>query len=192
MRSKTFRSKLCRRLFSLWLTCAVLSGAFAASAQTRRRPPATRATATRTATAGQTPRAKCNGGWSGTITFTKTLEDGGSSDNPGRNPKDRTIQRWSHEVEYNGRMIVDGGGPAPVAFGRVSYRDVRKQHDVQKQWGQCGAWSPEHYFITEAKTDQAEQGDGGGKGDFSILVDEAGMTYSFAFSFPEVQGEQTL
>ena len=191
MRSRTLRSELCRHLFSLVLSYAVLGGAFVAAAQTRRRPPAGRVPATQT-TAGQSSRVKCNGGWSGTITFTRTLEDGGSSDNPGRNPKDRTIQQWTHEVEYNGRMIVDGGGPAPVAFGKVSYRDVRKQHDIQKQWGQCGAWSPEHYFITEAKTDQAEQGSGSGKGDFSILVDEVGLTYSFAFSFPEVPGEQTL
>ena len=190
MRSRTFLAKLFRQLFSLVLSYAVLRGAFVAAAQTRRRPPTGRAPATQT-TAGRPP-AKCDGGWSGTVTFTKTLDEGGSSDDPGRNPKDRTIQQWTHEVEYNGRMIVDGGGQFPVAFGKVSYRDVRRQHGIQKQWGQCGAWSPEHYFITDAKTDEAEQGGGSGKGDFSILVDEAGGTYSFAFSFPEVPGEQTL
>ena len=89
MRSRTFRSKLGRHFFSLVLSYAVLGGALAAAAQTRRRPPARRAPATHT-TAGQ-PRPKCNGGWSGTITFTRKLEDGGSSDNTGRNPKDRTI-----------------------------------------------------------------------------------------------------
>ena len=74
MRSKIFLSTLFRQLFGLVLSYAVLSGAFVAVAQTRRRPPARRAPATQT-TAEQ-PRAKCNGGWSGTITFTKTLDEG--------------------------------------------------------------------------------------------------------------------
>jgi hypothetical protein len=177
------------KLFSLILLTSVLSGAFSAAAAQTRRQAKTPAT--------KTPEKKapaCNGGWSGTITYTQTLDESGSSDEPGiRKGKDRIIQEWSHNVSYNGKMRVDGSGAMPVAFGSVEFSDVRRQHGIEKVWDSCHAFNDEHWFIIDGKRDETEVGDGGGEAkNFNLNVNEFNGTYGFSFQFGDVKGKYDL
>jgi triacylglycerol esterase/lipase EstA (alpha/beta hydrolase family) len=184
-----------RKLFSFILLVSILSGAFTVTAQTRRRPTRRSPNPKQTAKipVEKTDKA-CNGGWSGVVNFEETLDDSGSSDEPGiRKGKDRIIQKWSHNVSYTGKIVVDGSDPRNVAAsGTVEFSDVRRQHGIEKVWDSCGAWKPEHWFIIDGKHEQIETGDGGGATDFFLNSNELAGTYNFSFRFPKVPGKYSL
>lgn len=190
MFTQIFNKQSFQKLFSVILLASIFSGAFSVSAQTGR---GAKRTPANSKTAGKKTAPKCSGGWSGTITYTKTLDETGSSDEPGiRKGKDRLIQQWSHIVDYNGRMVVDGSvnPQMPDAFGKVSFKETRMQHGIEKVWDSCGAWKPEHWFIIDGKQDEIETGNGEGKAkSFSMNVNEFAGNYNFSFSLPDVAGK---
>lgn len=186
-----------KQIFSIMLCLSILCGTVApAFAQTRRRAGGH--------TPGKTPnkpetakvtveksKEVCNGNWSGTVTYTKTLDDVGSSDEPGiRKGKDRIIQQWSHNVNYEGKMIIDGRGERPVAKVNIDYSDYRKQHGIEKVWDSCHAYNDDHWFIIDGRDDATETASGSGDAkSFNLSFNYVAGTYNFSFTFPRVKGK---
>src|SRR4029077_19953060 len=120
----SFRLQVYRVICLLLCTCISLGGMVAVNAQTRRSS-ARQGTPTKAAQRVSDKRSptRCTGGWTGVVTYKKTLKDSLQSDEPGvRSSIDRIIHRTSRSYDYTGRAIVDGTNPtnaevkATVAF----------------------------------------------------------------------------
>ncbi|MCB1025812.1 MAG: hypothetical protein KDB79_15560, partial [Acidobacteria bacterium] len=74
----------------------------------------------------------CDGGWSGIVTFKKTLKDSLESDEPGiRKDIDRIKHKTSRNYDYTARAIVDSADPKnPVVNTNINFTD----NDLN--WGQ--------------------------------------------------------
>jgi triacylglycerol esterase/lipase EstA (alpha/beta hydrolase family) len=190
MQNRTFIANLFKQLFSLLLlTAAASGGTFPVTAQTRRQPSVKKTPAT--TTIAQKIETKCSSGWSGTITFTETFSDSLSDTEPNQINRNMTsMVTRTHDSTYSGVMAVDGTELAPVAYGRINYKNVSKTRGNVRELGSCGR--NQHWFTTNSTSTQTETAQGGGTSNFSINVDEQNGTYSFAFSFPDLPGDETL
>lgn len=180
-----------QKLFSIVVLASVLGSAFSVAAQTRR-------SRVNRGTQGMrrplkvpvvTGEAACKNGWSGVIKYSQTLDDEGRKNTPGKNSE--ILQEWSHNVAYEGTLVVDGSDPrAATASGEIEFSDVRRQHGVEKTFGQCGAWKPEHWFVIDNKLEQTETGGGRGAArSFYLGVNELAGTYGFSFQFADAPGK---
>ncbi len=179
-----------KKLFSFVICAAVLSGAFSAHAQKRVKTPSTKNSApTKTAAANKQPSQICNGGWSGFITFTKTLNE--KKDETKKNRTNGTTRNvTSRDYKYAGRITVNGANPAQVnTRAQVSFNDTDKNFKRYVQNDTCfydGKGSREQWG--ETTDEQIINGFGEGSPDFRFNLDQSNGTYSFNFSFPEVTG----
>ena len=100
MRSNSY-FQFFNHVFSALLCLSILqSFAPFAAAQTKKSNPATAIKQT-------TP--KCAGGWSGVVTYKRTLKDSLESDEPGiRKSIDRIKHKTSRDYDYTARAVVDG------------------------------------------------------------------------------------
>jgi hypothetical protein len=180
-----------KQSLTLILLAAALSGAFSVAAQTRRATRSVRKSPTAPQTA-KVPVVKsdeiCTGGWSGVINYEQTLDESGSKDDGGG-----SFRKWSHNVSYEAKMIVDGSNPKAVATtAKVEFSDVRRQQEKVVMKGQCGAWRPEHDFIVDNKLEDVETGSGAGQGRyFDLYFDQRAGTYRLSFGFESVPGRYT-
>lgn len=175
------------RLFSLLILTSILFSNFLSiGAQTRRiNQPKTN----QPVSSQQTP--KCNGGWSGVVTYKRTLKDSLESDEPGiRKSIDRIKHKTSRDYDYTGRAIIDGTDPKnPVVNTTVNFTDVDLNWGEERVWDSCGAWKPEHWFIIEGTNDRQTQAQASGQAEsFNLSVDEFGGTYNFSMKFPKANG----
>ncbi len=156
-------------------------------AQTRR---TTTKPKTQTVSSSQN-QTRCVGGWSGVVSFKKTLKDSLESDEPGiRKEKDRIKHKTSRDYDYTARAIVDGTNPqAAVVNTKVNFSDKDLKWGEERVWDTCNSRENGHWFIiegtdnrvTEAKTE-------GSAKSFNLSVDEMGETYSFNLQFPDANG----
>lgn len=168
----------------------ILSSVFATFAQTNRRTPSKTTTKTAVSTS-QTVRQtqKCNGGWSGVVTFTKTLNL--ASDETKKNDVGGTTRNAvSRDYKYTGRIMVDGSIPSQTKTrAQFSLRDEDKnfKHFIQRDTcfydgkGKRDQWSKTTGY-------RLQNGFGEGSADFNLNVNEFYGTYYLAFRFPEMQG----
>ncbi len=136
-------------------------------------------------------KAGCNGGWSGVVTYKKTLNDSLESDEPGiRKEKDRIKHRTSRDYVYTGRAVVDGTDPKqPIINTNVNLTDNDLNWGEERVWDSCGAWKPEHWFIIESTDDRQTQAQVSGSAEsFNLSVDEMSGNYNFSMQFPKAQG----
>ena len=173
-------------------TCNLMGGLVVVNAQTRR-------SATRQGTTSKPSQkvsdnrspTRCAGGWTGVVTYKKTLKDSLESDEPGiRKSIDRIIHRTSRSYDYTGRAIVDGTNPTNAAVKTtVAFTDNDLSWGEEKVWDSCHAFNDEHWFVIKGNDDRVTQAQVQGSArSFNLNVDVPGGTYSFSLAFPEAKG----
>ncbi len=173
------------RLFGLLVCASILANGLTVFGQTRRTP----VKPTQTVASKQTPQ--CAGGWSGGVTYKRTLKDSLESDEPGiRKNIDRLKHKTSRNYDYTGRAVIDGTNPQqPIVNTKVNFTDNDLNWGEEKVWDSCGAWKPEHWFIIESNDDRQTQAQATGSAEyFNLSVDEFGGTYNFSLKFPKANG----
>lgn len=154
------------------------------SAQTKRKTPA----------ANQTVSAQkqgCAGGWSGVVTFKKTLKDSLESDDPGiRKNIDRIKHKTSRDYDYTARAVVDGTNPqTPIVKTKINFTDNDLNWGEEKVFDTCGSRESGHWFIIQSNDDRVTQAQASGSAEsFNLSVNEAAGEYNFSMNFPEIQG----
>ncbi len=134
---------------------------------------------------------KCAGGWSGVVSFKKTLQDSLDSDEPGiRKSIDRIIHKTSRNYAYTARAVVDGTNPqSAVVSTKVSMTDQDLSWGQEKVFDTCNSREAGHWFIIEGNDDrQTEAQVTGPAKSFNLYVDEMGGTYGFSLQFPDAPG----
>ena len=175
-----------RQLFSFILFTCVLSGSFAVHAQKRRtkQPPTKQPVSDK-----QMP--KCNGGWSGFVTFEKTLNDG--EDSLRNNISRGTTKLVTSRIyKYTGRIKVDSSNNpnVPQTKTQVSLTDEDKSFKRFAQMDTCfydGLGNREQWG--ETTDNQIIKAFGEGEAEsFNLNFNQYDGTYSFGFRFPDMQG----
>lgn len=186
MNSANITKELLRKLFSLVLLASVLSSAFSVSAQVRRK---TIAPKTNQPVAAQ--KKGCAGGWSGVVTFRKSLKDSLESDEPGiRKNIDRIKHRTSRDYDYTARAMVDGKDPKnAVVKTTINFTDNDLNWGEERVFDTCSAKESGHWFIIENTDDRKTEAKAQGSAEsFDLRVNEAAGNYSFRAAFPEIAG----
>ncbi len=176
-----------KRLFGFILCASILSGSFVVFGQTRR----TTAPKTNQPVSGKQTSQKCAGGWSGVVTFSKTLKDSLESDEPGiRKEKDRIKHKTSREYTYAARAVVDGTDQKnPIVKTTVNFTDNDLNWGEERVWDSCGSRENGHWFIIESVDDRVTQAQGEGAAEyFGLQVYEMEGNYSFNLKFPDIKG----
>lgn len=178
-----------RRVFVYLVLLAIThAGVLTAPAQTRR------TAAPRTVAASQPKQTstRCNGGWSGIVTFKKTLKDSLESDDPGiRKAMDRIKHKTSRDYEYAGRAVVENGSDVQkaVANTNVKFTDTDLDWGQEKVFDTCNSRESGHWFIIEGTDDKQTQAMATGSAkSFYLHVDESAGTYGFNMKFPDANG----
>ncbi len=190
MRYKNFIQKSFKQLLGFILITSVLYGAFPVPAQ-RRAAVKNKAT-TQKAPAQTQPATKCNGGWSGIVTFSKTLKE--DSNEKGKNRiKGTTHHISSRDYNYAGKIFVNGLNPQKTQTkAQVVFSDTDKKFKRYVQNDTCfydGKGSREQW--SETTDDNITKAFGEGEADFSLNVYPAGGVYQFSFRFPEIREHTT-
>lgn len=136
-------------------------------------------------------KPKCAGGWSGVVTYKKTLKDSLESDEPGiRKAIDRIKHKTSRNYEYAARAVVDGTDPKkPVVSTNVAFTDNDLNWGQEKVFDTCNARESGHWFVIESVDDRRTQAQTSGSAEyFGLQVYEAGGTYNFNIKFPNANG----
>jgi pimeloyl-ACP methyl ester carboxylesterase len=139
----------------------------------------------------------CNGGWSGVVTFTKTLSESLHTDEPLPGRIDKAKNRIKHDRErsykYIGRATVDAADPVkPVVNTRVSFTDDDKSSGQQKEYDSCHAFNDEHFFYVDGVDNSLTEATAQGPAmSFGLSLNEALGTYSFNLKFPEAKRRYT-
>ena len=172
-----------RRFFALAIIFSSLFSTFAQTRRTTTKP----ATISTVQASRQTP--KCNGGWSGFVTFTKTLNE--STDRTNKNITGGTTRHVnSRDYKYSGRITVDGSNPSQTQTrSQLSFTDDEKNFKRTVQQDTCfydkkgmrDQWG-------ETTDNQITSGFGEGAATFWLNVNESVGTYRFSFRFPEGKG----
>jgi len=134
---------------------------------------------------------RCAGGWSGIVTYKKTLKDSLESDEPGiRKEMDRIKHKTSRDYNYTGRAVVDGTNPQnPVVSTNVNFTDNDLNWGQEKVWDSCGSRESGHWFVIEGTDDRQTQAQASGSAEsFNLSVDEASGNYAFSLQFPDAKG----
>lgn len=134
---------------------------------------------------------RCAGGWSGIVTYKKTLKDSLESDEPGiRKEMDRIKHKTSRDYDYTGRAVVDGTNPQnPSVSTKVNFTDNDLNWGQEKVWDTCGSRESGHWFIIESNDDRQTQAQASGSAQsFNLSVDEISGNYGFNLEFPDANG----
>jgi len=172
----------------LLLICTIINGTVLPTlGQTRRR-----AAGGATSTPVKQTSTRCSGGWSGVVTFKKTLKDSLESDDPGiRKATDRIKHKTSRDYDYTAKAVVDGKDPQnAIVNTNVSFTDNDLQWGQEKVFDMCNSRENGHWFIIEGTDDRQTQAQATGSAkSFNLSVDESGGTYSFNLQFPDAVGQ---
>ena len=154
------------RLSCFILCASILSGSFAVFGQTRR----TTAPKTNQPVADKKTSQKCAGGWSGVVTFKKTLMDSLESDEPGiRKEIDRIKHKTSRDYDYSARAVVDGANPQkPAVNTNINFTDNDLNWGEERVWDSCDSRENGHWFIIEGVDDRSTQAQAEVRRDHSI------------------------
>ena len=141
---------------------------------------------------GAAKQQYCQGGWTGSITYTKTLNDSLESDEPGiRKNIDRIKHKNSRSYNYTVRTIVDGSNPQnPSVKSRVSFNDKDLKWGEERVFDTCNSRENGHWFIIEGTDNALTTAEMTGPArSFNLNVDELNGTYSFNLQMPHAQGK---
>lgn len=182
-------------IFKQFIVYAVIiGGLLTAFGQTRQAP----RTAPATKTSAQTRSAPVQGGWSGVITYTKTLSQNYNSGKVpafGRVDKEKnyTITTRTHEIKYDGKLFVDGSrAPQVVTRSQVSFSDEWKENGRMVIVDSCHAFNDSHEFIDESSREMVTKAFGEGPArSYTLHVDELNGRYSLSLTFPDIKGVYT-
>lgn len=133
----------------------------------------------------------CRGGWSGIVTYTKTLRDSLTSDEPGiRKNIDRIKHKTNRDYNYTGRTIVDGADPErPVVTSKVDFSDKDTSWGEERVFDTCNSRESGHWFIIEGNDDRLTKAQAEGPArSFNLSVDELTGLYSFNLQLPHAVG----
>ncbi len=181
---RIFTSNLFKTFFSFVILTSVLSATVPAQKRRTASQPKTNQTVSE-------KKQTCSGGWSGIITFKKTLKDSLESDEPGiRKSIDRIKHKTSRDYDYTARAVVDGKDPQnPVVNTNVNFTDINLNWGQEKVFDTCNSRESGHWFIIEGNDDRHTQAQATGSArSFGLYVDEANGTYSFNIKFPDAVG----
>lgn len=137
------------------------------------------------------PKTGCQGGWSGVVSFSKTLKDSLESDEPGiRKAMDRIKHKTSRNYDYAARTVVDGTiAQSPVVNSKVAFTDTDLSWGQEKVFDTCNSRENGHWFIIEGTDDRQTQAQAEGPArSFNLSVDELGGRYSFNLELPDAKG----
>jgi pimeloyl-ACP methyl ester carboxylesterase len=189
----TLYRNLTQKLFSLVALTGILSGAFSVSAQTRRT--STTKTSNKTAaapTTSTTSQTNCKGGWSGIITFKKTLNETYAPGKQKNIARGTTEHRTSRDYKYTGRIVVDGSNPQQSQTkSQVLFNDTDKAFKRFEQMDTCFYDGKKESVLQWSETTESRIDNAFGEGEannFSLNVNEFDGTYSFGFRFPDAKG----
>lgn len=195
MRNQMFITSLFKKILSLVLLATVLNGAFSVAAQSKRAVRTTKTSAAKPAPTKQTggnQNPACSGGWSGIVTYQKTLNYTRDSGKTRRIPHGTNESKTSQDYKYTGRIIVDGSQGANVlrASGQVSVTDTRKSWKRVEQRDTCFYDGKKGSVLQWGETDESDITNAFGEGEtqFSMNVNELGGTYRFNFRLPDAPG----
>ncbi|HKP69871.1 MAG TPA: hypothetical protein VJV05_11355 [Pyrinomonadaceae bacterium] len=136
--------------------------------------------------------APVKAGWSGVITFRKTLEANFSSDDriAGRvNEQDRIKHVKTRRYVYRSSIIVNdsAGTGRPATIARVGLTDSETTKSIQTETTNCHSWEPDRVIKAESTDRKVTIGSGNGAADsFSLSVNA--MQFRLSFSLPAIQG----
>ncbi len=187
MRYKNFIQKSFRQLFGFILITSVLGTAVPVAAQ--RRVIRTKPIVIKNESAGNQPAAKCSGGWSGIVTFSKTLKE--DSNEKGKNRiKGTTHYITSRDYNYAGKIFVNNLNPQKTQTkAQIVFSDTDKKFKRYVQNDTCfydGKGSREQW--SETTDNHVTKAFGEGEADFSMSVYQAAGVYQFSFRFAEITG----
>jgi pimeloyl-ACP methyl ester carboxylesterase len=169
----------------------IFSSLLSTFAQTKRTPAKTPVSTTVSQPAQKKQSSSCAGGWSGIITYKRTLKDSLESDEPGiRKAIDRIKHKTSRDYDYTGRAVVDGTDPQnPVVTTKVNFTDNDLNWGEERVFDACNARENGHWFIIEGRNDRQTQALAEGPAEnFNISVDEMSGQYGFSLKFPKASG----
>ncbi|HEU5078733.1 MAG TPA: alpha/beta hydrolase [Opitutaceae bacterium] len=132
-------------------------------------------------------------GWSGIITYQKTLYDSHSSDEPVIGAIDQARNHITHQLErvyrYDAQIVViDGNSKTPQTDANITLLDSDSDNSRQVEWGSCG-WGPEHNFVIAGEHSKITRGHATAPAKyFNIGIDEKGGSYHFSLELPELKG----
>lgn len=187
-----FARKRFNRCLSLVVLITMSFGAVLTNAQTKRGVRGTGKPVVTPVAGNQA--AKCNGGWSGVITYTVNRDYEWDSGVQKQIPHGTQRKKTTEEYKYTGRVVVDASqNPrSPTARGQVTFTHNRTEHTRQDQRDTCfydGIDGSVHQWTEVFETDKSHAYGEGDVG-FNLRVDELRAEYSFNFRFDEVNGTQ--
>ena len=171
----------------------ILSSLFSAFGQTRRSLP--RRTTTKVS-AQTTGSVNPEGGWSGVINYTKTLNetfDSGKVPAFGRIDKVRnyTITKRTRDFKYDGKIFVDGSRPQVVTKSQVIFSDEDKENGKMVIVDSCHAFNDEHEFIDTSSNEKITKAFAEAPAqNYSLSVD-TNYRYNLSVKFPDAKGVYT-
>lgn len=134
-------------------------------------------------------------GWTGLISYRKTLVDEFSSDEKlfGRvSEKERVKHNNTRNYSYEGKMIVSdlaGNGRAHTRT-KIDFKDNEFYKIVQTELTNCHSWEPERLITAESTDRKLTVGTGDGEAEsYSLSVN--GDKFTLGFTFPEFTGKYT-
>jgi len=133
----------------------------------------------------------CAGGWSGIVTYKRTLKDSLESDEPGiRKNIDRIKHKTSRDYDYAAKAVIDGTDPKnPVVNTKVNFTDTDLNWGEEKVFDTCNARENGHWFVIHGTDDRQTQAMASGSAEsFNLSVDELAGTYNFSMTFPKADG----
>jgi len=180
-----------RKLFSLLLSALMLAGALPAAAQTRRAAPATRTAGTRPAQPARQSTAQCDGGWSGVITYQKTLND--TANYKKKNIARGTTQHvTARDYKYTGKIFVDGSNPNSVRTkAQVTFNDTDKRFKRFEQKDTCFYDGKKEAVLQWGESVDNDIYNAFAEGEaksFHLNFNPYDGTYSFSFALPDAKG----
>lgn len=134
-------------------------------------------------------------GWSGVITYRKTLADDFSSDEQlfGRvNKSERIKHNDTRRYSYEGRLVVNdfaGTGRAETS-AQVNFRDSESQKVTQTELTNCHSWESDRLIKAESTDRKTTVGSGSGEA-YSYSLSVNGDKFQLGFTLPEIQGTYT-
>ncbi|MCC6452182.1 MAG: hypothetical protein IT171_04780 [Acidobacteria bacterium] len=179
----SFTSSIFRRTAVMAvITATVFSGIAKAQPRKSASPP------------NKTP-AKVKAGWSGIITYRKTLQDSFNSDKQlfgTVNSNERIKHTTSRSYEYQAKIVVrdlEGTGRANTT-ANMSIRDADDHKVVQTESTNCHSWEAPRMIKAETLDRKVTEGSGQGQAR-SYSLSTNGDRFTLSFSLPEFQARYT-
>jgi hypothetical protein len=182
MYKKFLHQKMLRRAAAILLLASFSASAL--SAQTKAK-----------AASPQAAKTPVKAGWSGVITYQKTLDDTFSSDEKllgSTDERERIKHNNSHKYSYSGNMVVNdmsGSGQATTRT-KMQFREVHSDKAVQTELTRCHAFESDRVVTAESTDRMITAGSGSGEA-YGYSLNVNGDKFDLSFTIPEFQGKYT-